>query len=821
MVDTGASITIIKASCVPSKTIVDGKILRLNGVNGTISNRGCAQFDMVIGEFKFRHRMCVIESIECNVDGILGINFFKEKRAQIDFCDDCIRMENGGSIPMYCINAVSFIVPERCEKVFEIEVNQSCDLVVQPREVAKGVFSAGTIVRPIKGKIQVKLMNINEKAVEIKNFKPELISLDQYECMNFEDISDVNDVQRVEQVLNSVKLNHLNSEERLSIQKIIAKYNDIFHLPKDKLSVTNLFTQSMSLRPNVSPSYVKPYRLPFVQKEEIKKQIGQMIKDDIIEPAVSEWSSPLLLVPKKSDHLGNKKWRLVIDYRLVNQIIQDDKFPLPNITEILDSLAGAVYFSHLDLSQGFYQLELSKESRGITAFTTPDGQFQMKRLPMGLKISPNAFSRMMTVAMSGLNFLRCFVYLDDLIVFGKNLFDHNKNLHMVLSKLRSVNLKLNVDKCQFLKKSILYLGHTISEKGIQPDESKLEVIKLYPVPKNFEEVKRFVAMVNYYRRHIDMFAEIARPLNALSRKGVAFLWTKECEAAFQNLKSMVASPIILDFPNFDENNVFQLTTDASGKAIGGVLSNQNKRPIAFASRALNKAELNYSTIEKELLAVVWGVKHFRPYLFGRKFVIYTDHRPLVHLFSMTNPSSRLIKFRLFLEEYNFEVLYIKGSENVVADALSRIDIEGLKMINKESVNYLNAVTRSATKRSGNNDFKSGETITAPKIVELIKAPKNKYWLLLEQNHKFNVGITCHEDEIGDEKLIYVNLPRAQHDLVSIVKEVNTFLKAKGVNEVVLLKNSLSIEFVKKFVNLFGDSETRLVIISDKNTIIDP
>lgn len=293
-----------------------------------------------------------------------------------------------------------------------------------------------------------------------------------------------------------------------------------------------------------------------------------MLRDDIIEPTASEWFSPLLLVPKRSDGLGNQIWKLVVDYRLVNKTLQEDKFPLPNITEILDSLGGCVYFTHLDLAQGYYQLEIDELSRPVTAFTVPSGQYQMKRLPMGLKISPAAFSRMMTVAMSGLNLSRCFTYLDDLIVFGRNLLDHNQNLFAVLNRIKEVNLKLNVNKCQFLKKSIVYLGLTISEKVILADPSKIEVIKLFPRPCRVEEVKRFVAKVNYYRNHIDNFAAIAKPLNNLTRNDVPFLWGDACDEAFLELKARISSPPVLDFPDFSENYVFQLTTDASGTAIG-------------------------------------------------------------------------------------------------------------------------------------------------------------------------------------------------------------------------------------------------------------
>lgn len=267
----------------------------------------------------------------------------------------------------------------------------------------------------------------------------------------------------------------------------------------------------------------------------------------------------------------------------------------------------------------------------------------------------------MTVAMSGLNYEKRLIYLDDLVCFGRNIGQHNINLIDILERLRKVNLKLNPQKCVFLKKELLYLGHVVSAKCVSPDPEKTRVIKNYPRKCNSDEVKRFVAFANYYRKCIPNFAEITIPLNKLSRKGVEFVWTDECKNSFLKLKNCLASPPILQYPDFSDNE-FILHTDASGLAIGSMLCNKNNLPIAYASRTLNKSEINYPTIEKELLSIVWSVRYFRPYLFGKNFTIRTDHRPLVYLFNINSPSSRLLKFRLSLEEYDYKIEYVKGEE---------------------------------------------------------------------------------------------------------------------------------------------------------------
>ncbi|CAG5008774.1 unnamed protein product [Parnassius apollo] len=384
----------------------------------------------------------------------------------------------------------SMIIPARSESIHFIIVSEDVtgEVVVCSKELTKDVFIANAITTVSYSRIPVKILNVSDKEVNLPSFTPDLKSLYNYNICQFNKTNI--DVTRVKTLLSELNLNYLDGEEKQSIEAICAKYCDIFHLEGDKLTTTNIYEPSIVLKQNSTPVYVKPYRLPQALKPEITKQVENMLENDIIEESNSEWSSPILLVPKKSSKGNEKKWRLVVDYRKLNEVICDDKFPLPNINEILDTLTGAIYFTHLDLHQGYYQVSLEPSSRKLTAFTTNTGQYCMKRLPMGLKISPNAFSRMMSVAMSGLTYDKCLVCQDDLIVFGRNLSSHNKNLITVMERLRKVNLKLNPQKCEFLKKEILYLGHLVTKKGVLPDPEKTKVLRNYPTPKNADEVKR-------------------------------------------------------------------------------------------------------------------------------------------------------------------------------------------------------------------------------------------------------------------------------------------------------------------------------------------
>lgn len=343
----------------------------------------------------------------------------------------------------------------------------------------------------------------------------------------------------------------------------------------------------------------------------------------------SPYNSPLLIVPKK----GIKdKWRLVVDYRQLNKKLHEDRFPLPRLEDILDRLGRARYFSTIDLMSSFHQIELEPESRPLTAFSTQKGHFQFTRLPFGLKIATNSFQRMLNIALSGLE-TKAFLYVDDIIIFGCSIRHHNNNLVHIFQKLREYNLKINPSKCNFLQTQVTYLGHLITSEGIRTDPSKNESIKKYPAPSNADETRCFVAFCNYYRRFIKNFADLAKPLNNLLKKNTAFVWSIDCEKSFKLLKEKLISAPILQYP--DLSKPFIVTTDASAFALGAVLSQGEvgtDLPVCYASRSLNKSELNKPVIEKELLGIYWAITYFRPYLYGQKFFVYTGHRPV---FSVT------------------------------------------------------------------------------------------------------------------------------------------------------------------------------------------
>ncbi|CAK9832810.1 Retrovirus-related Pol polyprotein from transposon 17.6 [Anthophora retusa] len=299
-------------------------------------------------------------------------------------------------------------------------------------------------------------------------------------------------------------------------------------------------------------------------------------------------------------------------------------------------------------------------------------------MPFGLRNAPATFQRLMDSVLCGLQGTEMFVYLDDIVIYASSLSEHNSKFNKLAERLRKANLKLQSSKCTFLRREVAYLGHVISEEGVKPCPNKVISVKEFPKPKNTRQVREFLGLAGYYRRFIDKFSHISKPLTLLLRKDAKFEWTLAQDKAFEALRTALCTEPVLCYPDFTKP--FHITTDASNYAIGAILSQgeiNRDQPIAYASRLLHGAELNYATIEKECLAIIYAVQHFRSYIYGKQFNLITDHQPLVWMNSVKDPSSHLLRWRLKLAEYEYKILYKAGKTNTNADALSRNPIQTL------------------------------------------------------------------------------------------------------------------------------------------------
>ena len=477
------------------------------------------------------------------------------------------------------------------------------------------------------------------------------------------------------------RLDHLNNEERPLIQDLLSKFNDIFFKEGDNLSFTNQVKHRIITKTE-EPVYSKLYRYPYRYKEEIDRQVNELLAQGIIRPSKSPYSAPIWVVPKKIDASGKQKWRLVVDYRKLNEITIPDKFPIPNMDDILDKMGRAMYFTTIDLAKGFHQIEVHPDDIHKTAFTTNSGHYEWTRLPFGLCNAPATFQRLMNYILADYVGKICFVYLDDIIIFSTSLQEHLNSIKLIFERIRTANLKIQLDKCEFFKKETEFLGHVVSANGVRPNAKKIEAVKNFPIPKTPTKIKSFLGLAGFYRKFIKDFAAIAKPMSNCLKKGEKIdVKDKNYINSFNKLKSLLISDPILAYPDF--NKEFLLTTDASNYAIGAVLS-QNGHPICFASRTLNGAEVKYPTLEKELLAIVWATKYFRPYLYGNKFTIQTDHQPLQWLHNLKDPNNRVLRWKIRLSEYDYKIEYLNGKANVVADALSRIECNQLVDMDSQS-----------------------------------------------------------------------------------------------------------------------------------------
>ena len=387
----------------------------------------------------------------------------------------------------------------------------------------------------------------------------------------------------------------------------------------------------------------------------------------MIEESNSTWSSPVVLVRKKS-----REWRFCVDYRRLNDCTVKDAFPLPRIDDIMDSLQGQKYFSSLDLTSGYWQVEMDKDSSKKTAFSVPTGHFEWKVMPFGLCNAVATFQRLMSRVLAGKIGKHVFAYLDDVLIAGVDFKEHVSLLRDVFNAFRQANLKLNLKKWVFAQTSVEYLGFLVNGNGIQPSPTKVQSIVDYPAPTNVDELRRFIGLVSFYRRFISGSVDLMSPLNKLLQKGIKWNWNDACINSFHELKRQLAEKPLLHYPDFSQP--FVMYCDASDRGVGVVLSQKiedKENVIAYASKSFTKSELHWSVTEKEAFALVWGLTHFHAYVYGNKVIIYSDHRALHWLRKMKEPTGKLARWILRLEEYNYEVIHKPGKLIAHVDALSR------------------------------------------------------------------------------------------------------------------------------------------------------
>jgi len=421
-------------------------------------------------------------------------------------------------------------------------------------------------------------------------------------------------------LLSSTLFTDTGSEQDL-LERLLDTYSDVFATPAG-LPPARDCDHRIHLKPAAEPVAVRPYRYPQIQKDELEAQCEDMLQHGLIQPSTSPFSAPVLLV-KKQDNT----WRFCVDYQALNAVTVKDKFPIPVVEELLDELHGARYFTKLDLRSGYHQVRVHPDDVHKTAFRTHHGHFEFLVMPFGLSNAPSTFQALMNSVLK--SFLRrcVLVFFDDILIYSGSWTAHMQHLRAVLDVLRAHHLHLKRAKCAFAARAVHYLGHVISEAGVSMDVSKVEAVQSWPQPRSARGLRGFLGLAGYYRRFIQDFGAIVAPLTQLLRKN-AFQWTEEAAAAFDALKGALSSAPVLHLPDFSKE--FVVDCDTSGSGFGAVL-HQGAGPLAFYSRPFAARHLKVAAYERELIGLAHAVRHWCPYLWGRAFVVRTDHYALKYM----------------------------------------------------------------------------------------------------------------------------------------------------------------------------------------------
>lgn len=488
------------------------------------------------------------------------------------------------------------------------------------------------------------------------------------------------------------------------LQSVLDEYEDVFSEP-NSLPPRRQWDHAIALEPGAKPTNTRPYRYSPLQKDEIERQVNEMLAAGIITASMSPFASPVLLVKKKDG-----SWRFCVDYRRLNELTIKNKFPLPVVGELLDELASTKFFSKLDLRAGYHQIRMRPEDEAKTAFKTHHGHFQFRVMPFGLTNAPATFQCIMNSVFAP--FLRKFVivFLDDILVYSASWEEHLQHLKLVLEKLKEAQFFAKLSKCSFGQTSIQYLGHIISDQGVATDPDKTLVMEQWPIPTTITELRGFLGLTGYYRKFVKNYGIITKPLTQLlTKKG--FQWTEEATAAFLILKKAMTQTPVLALPDF--TLPFSVETDACDSGVGAVLTQQG-HPIAYMSKALGVLNRKLSIYEKEFLAVIMAIDKWRQYLQRGLFTILTDHKSLCNLADQQLSTGLQKNAMSKLVGLQFEFKYKRGVENGAADSLSRVGhLLAATLVSSCKPDWLQEVLNTYTTDKAATDLLQTLTVHSP------------------------------------------------------------------------------------------------------------
>ena len=585
------------------------------------------------------------------------------------------------NLPIYCVNADSKPIKVELEvngKTLPMEVDTGAALSIISEGERQRVFpevelqNSHTMLRTYTGEVMPVLGKM-AASVKYKSNQPEALELTVVEG----DGPTLLGRDWLHRIRLDWKQVGVVSAQDLpdSVRQLCEKYPDIF---KAELGTVRSFKASIKVEEGAKPKFVRARSVPYSMREEVEKELERLVAEGALEPVThSEWATPIVVIPKPDGRI-----RICGDFKVtLNPVMSVDQYPLPKPQDLYATLSGGKKFTTLDLSQAYHQLMLDEQAQNYCVINTHKGLYKYKRLPFGVASAPAIFQRLMDTILQGIPGVIC--YIDDIMVTGATEEEHLKNLEQVLQRLQSYGFRLKLTKCRFMRDSVEYLGLVVDDQGLHASTEKIEAVLRAPQPRNVKELRSFLGMMNYSRKFIPNLATILKPLTLLLQKHCRWVWRAEQARAFKEAKQLLTvSPVLV---HYDTTLPLRLATDASAYGVGAVISHigadGEERPIAFASRTLSSSECNYAQIEKEALGIVFGVRKFHQYLYGRKFTLLSDHKPLTTIFGSkcgvpALAAARLQRWAVQLAAYEYDIEFRPTARHANADGLSRLPLGG-------------------------------------------------------------------------------------------------------------------------------------------------